>query len=80
MCDERRELRKKRFKHEGSEKYKEVNNNIKRCMEKAIENWIGEQCHDRRTSEKEQQQEGTPIRERLDHCEIKKKSLKKMPH
>ncbi|WP_419602720.1 hypothetical protein, partial [Thiolapillus sp.] len=28
---------------EGSEKYKEVNNNIKRCMKKAKENWIGEQ-------------------------------------
>ena len=39
-----RELRKKRFEPEGSEKYKEVNNNIKRCMKKAKENWIGEQC------------------------------------
>ena len=44
LCDERRELRKKRFEPEGSEKYKEVNNNIKRCMKNAKENWIGEQC------------------------------------
>ena len=44
LCDKRRELRKKRFEPEGSEKYKEVNNNIKRCMEKAKENWIGERC------------------------------------
>ena len=44
LCDKRRELRKKRFEHEGSEKYKEVNNNIKRCMKKAKENWIEEQC------------------------------------
>ena len=44
LCDKRRELRKKRFEAEGSEKYKEVNNNIKRCMKKAKENWIGEQC------------------------------------
>ena len=44
MCDKRRELRKKRFKPEGSEKYREVNNNIKSCMKKAKENWIGEQC------------------------------------
>ena len=29
---------------EGSEKYKEVDNNIKRCMKKAKENWIREQC------------------------------------
>ena len=37
-------MRTKRFKPEGSEKYKEVDNNIKRCMKKAKENWIGEQC------------------------------------
>ena len=41
-CDKKRELRKKRFEPEGSEKYREVNN-IKRCMKKAKENWIGEQ-------------------------------------
>ena len=44
LCDKRRELRKKRFELEGSEKYKEVNNNIKRCIKRAKENWIGEQC------------------------------------
>ena len=44
LCDRRRELRKKRFEPKGSEKYREVNNNIKRCMKKAEENWIGEQC------------------------------------
>ena len=44
LCDKRRELRKKRFEPEGSEKYKEVNNNIKRSMKKAKENWIGKQC------------------------------------
>ena len=44
LCDKRRELRKKRFEPEGSEKYKEVNNNIKRCFKKAKENWIGERC------------------------------------
>ena len=43
LCDKRRELRKKRFEPEGSDKYKEENNNIKRCMKKAKENWI-EQC------------------------------------
>ena len=44
MCDKRRELRKKRFKPAGSVKYKEANNTIKRCMNKAKESWIGEQC------------------------------------
>ena len=36
LCNKRRELRKKRFKPEGSEKYRDVNN-IKRCMKKAKE-------------------------------------------
>ena len=44
LCGRRRELRKKRFEPEGSEKYREVNSNIKRCMKEAKENWIGEQC------------------------------------
>ena len=35
---------KEKLEPEGSEKYKEVNNNIKRCMKRAKENWIGEQC------------------------------------
>ena len=43
LCDKRRELRKERFETEKSKKYEEVNN-IKRCMKKAKENWIGEQC------------------------------------
>ena len=37
-------MRKKRFEPKGAEKSKKVNNNIKRCMKKAKENWIGEQC------------------------------------
>ena len=41
LCDKRRELRKKRFEPEGAAKYKEVNNNIKRCMKNAKENWMG---------------------------------------
>ena len=34
LCDKRRELRKKRFEPEGYDKYKEVNNSIKRCRKK----------------------------------------------
>ena len=44
LCDKRRGLRKKLSEPEGSEKYKDVNNNMKRCMKKAKENWIEEQC------------------------------------
>ena len=43
LCDKRRELRKKIFEPEGTEKYKEVNNK-KWYTKKAKENWIGEQC------------------------------------
>ena len=35
---------KESFEPEGSEKYREGNNNIKRCKKKAKENWIGEKC------------------------------------
>ena len=44
LCDKRRELRKKGLRPEGPEKYKEVNINIKRCMKKDKEIWIGERC------------------------------------
>ena len=43
LWDRRRELRKKGFEPEGSENYREVKNNIKRCTKKAKENWIREQ-------------------------------------
>ena len=36
LCDKRRELRKKRFELEASEKYKEVNDNIKRSIKKRL--------------------------------------------
>ena len=52
LCDKRRELRKKRFEPEGSEKYKEVNNNVKRCMKKAKENWIGDEENLRKNNSK----------------------------
>ena len=38
LCDERIELRKKRSEPEGSQKYKEANNNTKVCMKMAKEN------------------------------------------
>ena len=44
LCNKRRDQKKNRFKPEGFEEWKEVNNTIKRCMIKAKENWIGEQC------------------------------------
>ena len=35
LCNKRREVKKKRFELAGSETYKEMNNNIKRCMKQA---------------------------------------------
>ena len=34
LCDKRKEQRKKRFKLEGPEKYKEANNNTRRCKKR----------------------------------------------
>ena len=73
LCDKRRALRKERFKPEGSEKYKEINNNIKRCMKKA------------NVGKNSKRAIHIPSRERLDHCETGEsdyfpRSLRKMPH
>ena len=68
LCNKRRELRKKRVKPEGSEKYKEVNNNIKRCVKKAKENWIGEQCSEMEENLRKNKNKGIPSCERLDLC------------
>ena len=38
LCNRRRELRKKQFELERSEKYWEVNNNIKRCTKRTKKN------------------------------------------
>ena len=42
LCDKR--LRKKTFEPEGSEKYKEANNNIKRCTKKGKRKLNGRTC------------------------------------
>ena len=44
LRDRRRELRKKRNEPEGSQKYREAKNNIKRCTKKTKENWVEKQC------------------------------------
>ena len=64
-------MRKKGFEPEGSEKYKEVNN-IKRCMKKAEENCIGNQCSE---IEENLRKNKSKTGERLDHCETGRKRL-----
>lgn len=46
MCDKRRELKKKKKNAEGAKQYRTINNEIKKAMKKAKENWIEEQCQD----------------------------------
>lgn len=44
MCDQRRELKKKKGTADGAMQYRTVNNKIKRFMKKAKEEWIQKQC------------------------------------
>ena len=88
QCDKRRELRKKIFKPGGSEKYKEVSNNIKRCTKKAKENWIGEQCSEseenlRKDNSKRAYQlikELTTVKQGKAASRYCPRSFRKMPH
>ena len=88
ICATKRELKKNRFQPEGSEKYKEVDINIKRCMKKAKENWIGEQCSEieenlRKNNSKRAYQ--LVRKKKLDYWETRESyyyphSFRKMPH
>ena len=46
LCDERRDLKKKRFEAEGAKEYREANRRIQKAVKKAKENWIGAQCEE----------------------------------
>ena len=46
ICDERRDLEKKRYEAEGAKEYWEANRRIQKAMEKAKEVWIGAQCEE----------------------------------
>ena len=82
---QRRELRKKRFGPERSERYKEVNNNIKRCMKKAKENWIEEQCNEieeslRKNNSKRAYQLLKDLTTETGESDYCPRSFRKMPH
>ena len=44
LCDERRDLKKKRFKAERAKEYREANRRVQKAVRKASEDWIGAQC------------------------------------
>ena len=43
LCDERRDLKKKRYEAEGAKEYREANRRIQKAVKKAKEDWIGTQ-------------------------------------
>ena len=48
LCDERRDLKKKRYEAEGAKEYmyREANRRIQKAVKKAKEAWIGAQCEE----------------------------------
>ena len=49
LCDERRDLKKKRYEAEGAKEYREANRRIQKAVKKAKEDWIGAQCEETET-------------------------------
>ena len=46
LCDERRDLKKKRYEAEGAKEYREANRRIQKAVKKAKEGRIGAQCEE----------------------------------
>ena len=46
LCDERRDLKKKRYEAEGAKEYREAKRRIQKAVKKAKEDWIGAQCEE----------------------------------
>ena len=46
LCDERRDLKKKRYEVEEAKEYREANRRIQKAVKKAKEDWIGAQCEE----------------------------------
>ena len=44
LCDERRDLKKKRYEAEGAKEYREANRRVQKAVKKAKEDWIGARC------------------------------------
>ena len=46
LCDERRDLKKKRYEAEGAKEYRKANRRVQKAVKKAKEDWIGAQCEE----------------------------------
>ena len=49
LCDDRRDLKKRRYEAEGAKQYREANRGIQKSVNKAKEDWIGAQCEEIKT-------------------------------
>ena len=49
LCDERRDLKKKRYEAKGAKEYREVNRRIQKAVKRAKVDWIGAQCEELKT-------------------------------
>ena len=58
LCDERRDLKKKRYEAEGAKEYREANRRIQKAVKKAKEDWIGAQCEEIKTGLKKNNSKG----------------------
>ena len=44
LCDERRDLKKRRYEEEGAKEYRKANKRVQKALKKAKEDWIDNQC------------------------------------
>ena len=49
LCDETRDLKKKRYEAERAKAYRETNKRIQKAVKKVKEDWIGAQCEEMET-------------------------------
>ena len=49
LCDDRRDLKKRRYEVEGAKAYREDNKRIQKAVKNAKEDWIGVQCETEET-------------------------------
>ena len=44
LCDERRDLKKRRYEQEGAKEYRKANKRVQKALNKTQEAWIDTQC------------------------------------
>ena len=44
LCDERRDLKRRRYEDKGAKEYRKANKMVQKALKKAKEDWIDNQC------------------------------------